>query len=293
MNADERGHGAAERYLDLLKSALTFTLWPQPLEPIDRFNEERTAPKRIAVSFVSRLIGLTGYQLAREVTATDEDRREGRTWPAQADTMMGLTRLSHLQRCVETVLAEAIPGDLIETGVWRGGGCILMRGVLAAHGVRNRKVYVADSFRGFPPNEAPQDEVDDPDEYRSYFAVSESTVRENFRRYGLLDEQVVFLNGWFKDTLPTAPIDTLAILRLDGDMYGSTMEALEALYPKLAPGGFCIVDDYEAIEACRQAVTDYRAANGITANIERIDWTGIYWRKPANAASSGSTPPAT
>ena len=98
--------------------------------------------------------------------------------------------------------------------------------------------------------------------------------------YGLLDDQVVFLRGWFKDTLPAAPISALSVLRLDGDMYASTMDALSALYPKLAPGGFCIVDDYGAIEACRQAVTDYRNAHGIAAEMVPVDWTAVYWRKP-------------
>src|SRR5205085_12029434 len=100
----------------------------------------------------------------------------------------------------------------------------------------------------------------------------------NFHKYGLLDEQVVFLKGWFKDTLPTAPIDTLAILRLDGDMYSSTMDALVHLYPKLSKGGFCIIDDY-GLPACRQAVHAYRAQHHIQSEIREIDWTGSFWRK--------------
>jgi O-methyltransferase len=279
MNADASGTGAADRYLDLLKRTLTFTLWPEPLQPIEHLNEDRPFVKRTAVSVISAALRLAGYQWARKVTPTWEERRDGRIWPYYADTMMGLTRLDHLQHCVETVLREGIAGDLIETGVWRGGGCIFMRGVLAAHGITDRRVYVADSFRGFPAVEARQDIGDDPDESHSYMAVSESTVRENFRRYGLLDDQVVFLSGWFKDTLRSAPIEQLAILRLDGDMYGSTMDALTALYPKLTPGGFCIVDDYGAIEACKQAVTDYRVAHHINGDMHPIDWTGVFWRK--------------
>ncbi len=270
----------AERYLDLLKHALTFTLWPEPLEPIDLFNPNRPFLKRTALALTGRVAGLAGYRLARQATPSWEERRDGCIWPHYADTMVGLTRLSHLQHCVETLLREAVPGDLIETGVWRGGSCIFMRGVLAAYGVADRKVFVADSFRGFPAIEAPQDAGDDPNLFESYLAVPESSVRNNFRRYGLLDDQVVFLNGWFKDTLPSAPIEQLALLRLDGDLYASTMDALTALYPKLAPGGFCIVDDYGAIEACRQATTDYRAAHGITAEIHPIDWAGVCWRTP-------------
>ena len=78
--------------------------------------------------------------------------------------------------------------------------------------------------------------------------MSEEEVRANFERYGLLDDQVRFLPGWFKDTLPDAPIDRIAVLRLDGDLYESTIQALDALYPRLSPGGFCIIDDYQCIE---------------------------------------------
>jgi hypothetical protein len=283
MSADNFRNGIAERYLDLLKRTLTFTLWPEPLCPIEHLNEDRPLLKRTAVRLMASTVRhtLTNYQLARDPKPSWEDRRDGAYWPYYAHTMVGLTRLEHLQQCIETVLQEGIPGDFIETGVWRGGSCIFMRGVLAAHSVTDRRVYVADSFRGFPPIERAQDIDTAPDESRAYIAVALETVRENFRRYGLLDEQVVFLQGWFKDTLPRAPIDQLAILRLDGDMYSSTMDALTALYPKLAPGGFCIVDDYGALEVCRQAVADYREANRITADIQTIDWTGVYWRKPA------------
>jgi O-methyltransferase len=113
-----------------------------------------------------------------------------------------------------------------------------------------------------------------------YLKVSRAEVEENFRRYGLLDEQVVFLEGWFADTLPRAPIERLAVFRLDGDMYQSTIEALEALYPRLSPGGSCIVDDY-ALPGCHRAVDDFRARHGIGEALERIDYTGVHWRKGA------------
>jgi hypothetical protein len=110
-------------------------------------------------------------------------------------------------------------------------------------------------------------------------AVSQEQVRANFARYDLLDDQVQFLEGWFKDTLPTAPVGALAVLRLDGDYYESTIQILEALYHKVSPGGFVIVDDYGCIEACRQAVTDFRADNAIEDPIVAVDWTGVYWRR--------------
>ncbi len=88
-----------------------------------------------------------------------------------------------------------------------------------------------------------------------------------------------FLEGWFRDTLPNAPIESLAVIRLDGDLYESTTDALAALYPKLSPGGFVIVDDYGAFEPCRRAVDDYRATRGIDDAIEEVDWTGVCWRR--------------
>jgi O-methyltransferase len=105
-------------------------------------------------------------------------------------------------------------------------------------------------------------------------------VKENFRKFGLLDEQVAFLPGWFSETLAAAPIERLALLRLDGDMYASTMDALTALYHKVSPGGFVIVDDYGAVPACRQAVTDFREARGIKAQIVDIDGLGVFWQVP-------------
>jgi hypothetical protein len=206
---------------------------------------------------------------------------EGRIWPLVAHTMIGLKRLDNLEFCIEQVITNGVVGDLIETGVWRGGATIFMRAVLKAYGVTDRYVWVADSFEGLPPPEAgkyPHDAGDTLHEARE-LAISLEQVKANFERYGLLDDQVRFLKGWFRDTLPVAPIERLAVLRLDGDMYESTMDTLVNLYPKLSEGGYVIVDDYGAIPACRQAVHDYRSANAITEEIHDIDWTGIFWQK--------------
>jgi O-methyltransferase len=114
--------------------------------------------------------------------------------------------------------------------------------------------------------------------YAAWLACSQEQVEENFRRYRLLDGQVRFLKGWFKDTLPNAPVGRLAILRLDGDMYESTIQALDALYDKLSPGGFVIVDDYH-LQPCAQAIHDFREARGIGDEIRDIDGMGAYWRR--------------
>ena len=199
--------------------------------------------------------------------------------------MIGFKRLANLRMCVEAVLADGIPGDLIETGVWRGGATIFMRAILKAFGVVDRFVWVADSFAGLPPPDTrryPHDQGMTLHEFPQ-LAVSLESVQDNFRRYGLLDGQVRFLKGWFRDTLPAAPIERLAVLRLDGDLYESTIQALDCLYAKLSVGGFVIVDDYGNVPACRQAVHDFRAEHGISEPIERIDWGGVFWRRAANA----------
>jgi len=210
----------------------------------------------------------------------DETRREaGRDWPALAHTMIGLKRLHNLRELTEIVINEGIPGDFIETGVWRGGACILIRAVLQAYDCDSRRVFVADSFEGLPPPDQKYT-IDQGDIHHTYeaLAISREEVEDNFRRYGLLDEQVVFLKGWFKDTLPTAPIEHLAILRLDGDMYESTIDALTSLYDKLVVGGFCIVDDGN-VPNCRAAILDFRHDNRIDDAVINIDGWGFYWRK--------------
>jgi len=87
------------------------------------------------------------------------------------------------------------------------------------------------------------------------------------------------LKGWFKDTLRNPNIERLALIRLDGDMYESTMDGLVNLYPKLSAGGYIIIDDYHVVPACKQAVHDYCATNGISPAFAEIDGVGIYWKK--------------
>jgi O-methyltransferase len=195
--------------------------------------------------------------------------------------MIGMVRSRHLVDCVKRVLLEGVEGDLLEAGVWRGGASILMRGVLEALGDCTRNVWLADSFEGLPkpdPERYPADEGDDLWSFEE-LAVSVDEVKANFARYGLLDERVRFLKGWFEDTLPVAPVESLALLRVDGDLYSSTTQALNAMYPKLSVGGYCIVDDYGAVPACREAVEDFRKEQGIDEPIEKIDWTGVAWRR--------------
>jgi hypothetical protein len=247
------------------------------------------SPTELYIELMKRALDNWLYRDMDDTTLGRDPRDAGKPWRKNPfvewkqpyHTMAGFKRLDNVQLCVENALADGVPGDLIETGVWRGGVAILMRAILAVHGVTDRTVWVADSFEGLPPPNPEQYPEDKGDTLYTLddLRVSLDHVRANFERYGLLDDRVRFLKGWFRDTLPGAPIDALAVLRLDGDMYESTMDALTSLYPKLSPGGYIIVDDYGAIPACRRAVHDYRDAHGITERILPIDWTGVYWRR--------------
>jgi hypothetical protein len=200
-------------------------------------------------------------------------------------SMMGRARMDNLHACMDLVRLEEIPGDVVECGVWRGGGCIFMAGYLQAYAMTGRKVFVADSFEGLPPPALPQDaELNLTKERFPELAVSLPTVRENFTLYGLDLPNVTYLEGWFKDTLPLAPIGKIALLRLDGDLYESTRDILNALYDRVVEGGIVIVDDYNAIPACRRAVDDFFARRGTVAPVvQMIDWTGVWFRKPRSA----------
>jgi len=279
---DDKSTDNAQMYLDLLKKTLTFTLWPEPGTPIETHTHLKSIPRRLLVPTTVKVLKRMNLQLVRVNQSLPGDRNEGRTWPVYAETMIGLKRLDNLQSSIETVIRENIEGDLIETGAWRGGACIFMRAVLAAYGVRDRKVFVADSFEGLPRPDVEKYPIDKGDVHHTVplLAVSQEQVENNFKKYGLLDEQVVFLKGWFHESLPRAPIGKLSILRLDGDMYGSTMDVLNILYPKLSRGGFCIIDDYH-LEGCRKAVEDYRTKHDITTGVCPIDWSGVFWRKEA------------
>ncbi|MCC5951654.1 MAG: class I SAM-dependent methyltransferase [Acidimicrobiia bacterium] len=283
---------AARRYLDLLKGCLTRELfideevrevvwWPA--------NVGLGEPKAVWDILESR-----GWLLVRPTTAPGE-RTEGRDYPPRAETMVGRSRLDNVEELIQHVLADDIPGDLVETGIWRGGTVIFMRAVLEAYGDSERTVWACDSFEGLPVPDEERYPVDAalriegnesmaPGQQflmRELLAVPAEKVRANLARYGYDDDRVRLVEGWFSDTLPTAPIEEIALLRLDGDLYESTIDALVHLEPKVSPGGFVVIDDYNSIEACEAAVTDYRADNGIVDPIHEIDWTGVWWRKRA------------
>ena len=257
---------AADLYLELLKNCLGNRIYDDDLDLMrGSFTREASG----------KLVSSQGAPVDSNLKLL------GLIWPSRAHTMIGVPRLDNIRACAEEVIRAGVAGDFIETGVWRGGACIFMRGILKAHGVEDRVVWVADSFAGLPPGDPAKYPKESPAEFHQYadLAVSLAQVQQNFARYGLLDGQVKFLKGWFRDTLPTAPIGKLALMRLDGDLYESTMDALVALYPKLSSGGFAIIDDYNLVQSCTEAVVDFRRERGVQEPLSLIEGGGAFWQK--------------
>jgi O-methyltransferase len=215
-------------------------------------------------------------------TKFDSDMRDrGLDWPSLAFSMIGAARMRNLRVLMERVIGEDIAGDFVETGVWRGGASIMAKAVIDAYGDKKRRVYLADSFAGLPPPNSekyPMDEGLDLNIYEE-LAVSEDEVRGNFAKMGMLDKRVITVKGWFKDTMPSFPAQKIAILRLDGDLYESTIDPLNYLYDRVSPNGWIIVDDYECFDACKQAVTDFMEARKLRPAIQHIDGIGVFFKK--------------
>ena len=278
---------AEEMYLDLLKRNLTRALFAREYE------RHTLKPGRILLrsinAVVRRALAPLDLELVRLVRSGPEDYiesgHEAGNRVEDAETMLGTLQLDQMQFCINDVCDRGIAGDLLEAGVWRGGMTIFMSGVLKARGDSLRRVWVADSFAGLPD---PDGALDSFGWNAGDMAVSLDEVKGNFMRYGLLDDQVTFLEGFFSETLPTASISALSVLRVDADLYESTLEVLNSLYPKLSVGGYAIFDDYQNLRDCRKAVDEYRLAHGIADPIINIDSRAVFWKRTTSPAGQSS-----
>jgi len=263
------------RYLDLLENILTGAIIEDPPLPTPGY-------KAIVAGVLKDMFGVAAEPPPETLRFNQTARDNGLDWPSRAFTMIGRKRLRSFRGAIETVLADNIAGDIVETGVWRGGASILARAVLAAYGQTTRRVYVCDSFAGLPPPDTSQYPADAGSTLHEEadLAVSLDQVQRNFAAFDLLDDQVVFVPGWFRDTMPSFPASQIAVLRLDGDMYESTIDPLRYLYDRVSPGGWVIVDDYFVVPACQRAVHDFLDGRGVSAVIENLDGGGVLFRKP-------------
>jgi O-methyltransferase len=281
VNQVGQASGVRDAYIELLAKSLTQTANGelQLFAPVPA--EGRSASALLQRALLRRGATRLMHPFVYDPTSDPEGRRSAYELPPGIMTMIGRQRLDNVRDCIVDVIERQVPGDLIETGVWRGGTTIFMRGILEAYGDVDRRVFVADSFQGLPPPDADAYPADEGLDFHLHpiLAVDAAAVRENFERYGLLDDRVILLEGWFADTLPRLTDEHFAVVRLDGDLYESTMDAIVHLYPRLSVGGWLIVDDYNDIDACKAAITDYRADHGITDEIIEIDFSGVCWKK--------------
>jgi O-methyltransferase len=278
VKAEPSPETPAELYLDLIKKTLTRVIVANGLDR--RTIHPTDGAKSRLIHWLNMKLRSFGAEIVRLSPSSAEDYlesgREAANRIEDAETMLGTRQLDSMQHCIADVLENDVPGDLLEAGVWRGGMTIFMRAVLAAHCVRDRKVWVVDSFSGLPEIDREHDTFE---WHRGQMMVSLSEVECNFARYGLLDDQVKFLKGFFSDTLVHPPIERLAILRVDADLYTSTMDVLTNLYPRLSPGGYAVFDDYQNLPDCRRAIDEFRVDNQIKDEIKRIDDRAVLWQK--------------
>lgn len=174
-------------------------------------------------------------------------------------------------------IKEGVPGDFVECGVFAGAQCGAMALACQKHEEPHR-IHLFDSFQGIPE----AGPMDDPRLSGESVSSLENTQKFMHKCWKIDPDWCVYHVGWFKDTIPDAQIEQIAILRLDGDLYESTKVCLKYLYPKLSANGFCIIDDY-ALSGCRMAVREYLGKNQLEPKIREIEEGNgaAYFRKPA------------
>jgi hypothetical protein len=281
---EHRDAALRRQYLDLLARALVNLIYPEQDLRIDELEEHRA--ELFHLHYERRMRDLR-YLEAEKFAAIVQHKIDGSSWrrrPARfAHTMVGLRRLDNLEYCAASVFANGIAGDFVECGVLQGGASIFLRGLQVAYGEEARRTWLCDSFAGPPP---PQDAADRElaagynEAAEPWLAATIDAVRDNFRTYDLLSDNVRFVEGLFADALPHAEIERIAILRIDAGLYDATTDVLENLYDRISAGGFVVVDDYNVYEPCRRAVDDFRARRGDAAPMRIADWNSAYWQKP-------------
>lgn len=184
-------------------------------------------------------------------------------------------QLDLLEKVGVALEQRGVPGDFIEAGIWRGGAVILMRALIDAYQMEDRRVFAADSFAGIPKNERGRN--DPVDLWKDRWIAPLDEVRQNIARFGLLDDRIVFVPGFFADSLKTLSGERFSLIRLDSDSYDSVETSLEYLYPLLSKGGVVILDDWH-LDGCKAAVADYRNRYGIDDKIYVFDGNA-YWTK--------------
>jgi len=189
--------------------------------------------------------------------------------------------------------ALQIPGDFVETGLYTGGTAALMIGVLMTFDGCNRTFHGFDSFEGFPTPSAEDAQGVSNHGAKGQFIAPRTEFENNLASVGInvtASKRVRIYQGFFNDTCPTAPVDAISFLRLDGDLFASTWDALVTMYPKVSPGGLIYVDDMGSFNGCRHAINKYRTLHRIYEPLHfvreergprqrKMVFEAVWWRK--------------
>lgn len=208
-------------------------------------------------------------------------------------TMTSPERIAALVEAVRYVVANDIPGDFVECGVWRGGSSMAAALALKELGDESRELFLYDTYEGMSaPTDEDVDVAGQPaakkfsarqltDDSSEWCRSPIDDVHRNLESTGYPLDKVHFVKGKVQDTIPgKMPSGGVAILRLDTDWYESTRHELQHLYPRLVNNGVLILDDYGYWQGARKAVDEYFAAHAIRPLMGRVDFAGRVILKP-------------
>jgi hypothetical protein len=202
-------------------------------------------------------------------------------------TMTSETAVYALADGVRYIVANGIPGAIVECGVWRGGSMMAVARVLLELGETDRDLYLFDTFEGMPaPTSRDVEWGGDPalellagerrdDDSTLWAQAPLEHVRSALHATGYPTSKIHFVPGRVEETIPDAAPASIAILRLDTDWYESTKHELNHLYPRLASGGVLIIDDYGWWQGAREATDEYFREAGRTPFLVRVDDAGV------------------
>lgn len=201
-------------------------------------------------------------------------------------TMTSPERLYGLIEGIKYITKKAIPGDIVECGVWKGGSMMAVAKTLQSVNDAERNLYLFDTFDGM--SEPSAKDIDNTgNTAKQLMETREKTeedviwatspldkVKQNLFSTNYPKDKILFIQGMVEQTLPYDSIKSIALLRLDTDWYESTKHEMETLFPLLQKGGVLIIDDYGHWKGAREAIDEYLAKHNITLLLNRLDYTG-------------------
>jgi len=239
-----------------------------------------------------KILEIFGYSIIKNnKSARYQDIQEKEFWElyelCKPYTMTSIERMYSLYKSVKYILKHDIPGDFVECGVWRGGSSMLIAFILKKHRIKNRKLYLFDTFEGMSAptevdkdfrNETAENLMDSSKKNKetSVWCLAElEDVQQNMSLTKLSPNQIIYVKGMVEDTIPESlPDSKIAFLRQDTDFYESTKHELTYMFPLVSSLGVLIIDDYGHWKGCRKAVDEYMDKHNLNMMLHRIDYTG-------------------